>query len=217
MAHLLSEAARTGSLGISMLYYSEQLQTVDSHKRNPQEQGNESSFTGAVCCWSREKHPGPGTIILGVKNLIWLFARLCKHRWEINKCAPVSDKNCIKGELGKCKIIIFFRRWNLYLFSSMKPWQFSVTKGKAVASSCLCDGQKYNCCCLCSTAKSPWTQSKMENPYGSEASCLCDTSRNSLPAMGKNVCRHCDRISWEYGNVLPDLRVPWPAPSPVPS
>lgn len=45
----LSEAAGIGSLGISMLYYAEQLcQTVDSCKRNPQEKGGEDSFIAAV-------------------------------------------------------------------------------------------------------------------------------------------------------------------------
>lgn len=78
---------------------------MDSHKRNPQEQGNGGDFTGAVCCWSREEHPGPGIIILGVKTLI--FARLSKHRREINKCAPVSEKNCIRRNWGNIKSLYF--------------------------------------------------------------------------------------------------------------
>lgn len=45
----LSKAEGTGSLGISVLCYPEQLcQTGDSCKRNPQEWGGEGSFTAAM-------------------------------------------------------------------------------------------------------------------------------------------------------------------------
>lgn len=80
----------------------------------------------------------------------------------------------------------------------MKPRQYSVTRGKVIACSWF-DGQKYNCFFLCSIAKSPSTQTKMENLCGSKRRLVYVTHLKAFCQGWARIC--ADTLTGIPGNM----------------